>query len=61
MTTLTLTVLIVLLFPLLFLLWLTESRSTRINRMRSNGWQWKRIAAYYNVKSTSTVQRWAKA
>lgn len=59
MTTLTATILIALILPFLVLLWFTESKATRINRMRSNGWTWKRIANYYKVKSPSTVRRWA--
>ena len=50
-----------LLLPLLFILWLTESRQTRICRMRRNGWSWKRIADHYGVKSTSTPKRWLEA
>jgi len=50
-----------LLLPLLFILWLTESRQTRICRMRRNGWNWQRIADHYGVKSASTPKRWMEA
>ena len=48
-----------LLLPLLVLLWLTESKSTRINRLKKTH-TWKQIGERYGV-SPSTVQRWAKA
>jgi len=47
-----------LLLPLLVLLWATESRSTRIQRLRRSGWTWKRIATRYGVSAT-TARRWA--
>lgn len=49
-----------LLLPLIVLLWATESRATRINRLRSNGHTWKAIGARYGVHRT-TVKRWAMA
>ena len=49
-----------LLLPILFILWLTESRSTRINRLRSNGWTVTAIAKRYGC-SRSTVRRWQVA
>lgn len=58
-TTIALVVAFVLL-PILFILWLTESRSTRINRMRSNGWTVTAIAKKYGV-SRSTIRRWSVA
>lgn len=51
---------VLILLPLLVLLWLTESKSTRINRLKKNGATWKQIGRRYGV-SPSTVQRWAKA
>ena len=48
------------LLPILILLWLTESRSTRINRMRSNGWTVTAIAKRYGC-SRSSVRRWSLA
>ena len=50
----------VILLPLHILLWATESRSTRIQRLRSNGYTWQRIADRYGC-SASTVRRWAMA
>ena len=51
---------VILLLPLVLLWNLTESKSTKIRRARSNGRTWKAIAARYNV-STTTVRRWATA
>ena len=48
------------LLPILILLWLTESRSTRINRMRANGWTVTAIAKRYGC-SRSSVRRWQVA
>lgn len=53
-----LVVLIVL--PILLLIYFTQSRKTRILRMRRNGYKWQRIADKYQV-STSTVRRWSVA
>ena len=58
-TTITICI-VVLLLPVIVLLWATESRSTRIKRMKRNGWTNKRIAQRYSV-SPSTVGRWLKA
>ena len=52
--------LVLLLFPVVVLLWATESRSTRIARYRRNGQTWPQIAARYGV-SLTTARRWAKA
>ncbi|WP_186570220.1 helix-turn-helix domain-containing protein [Synechococcus sp. PROS-U-1] len=60
MTCFTVWVLVVLLLPLHLLLWATESKSTRINRLRRRGATWKTIAARYGV-SQSTARRWANA
>jgi len=49
-----------LLLPLLLLLWATEPRHKRIQRMRANGWTWKTIANRYGC-SPSTARRWALA
>ena len=58
------TVLWWLLLPLVAVLgaifWATESRHTRINRLRSSGATWATIATRYGV-STSTVRRWVAA
>ena len=48
------------LLPVLVLFWATESKSTRITRLRRNGATWKAIAARYGV-SQSTARRWANA
>ena len=63
MTTLTCilaTLLAILTIPLAVLLWATESRATRIKRLKRNGWTWKQIAARYGC-APSTAARWAKA
>ncbi len=46
--------------PVIVLLWATESRSTRINRLRKRGQSWRLIAERYGV-SQSTVRKWAIA
>ena len=43
--------------PLIVLFWATESRSTRIQRLRRQGHTWKAIAARYGC-SQSTARRW---
>jgi hypothetical protein len=49
---------VLLLLPVLIVLNLTESRHTRINRLRRSGATWSTIATRYGV-STSTARRWA--
>lgn len=49
-----------LLLPILIILWLTDSRSTSINRLPSNGWTVTAIAKRYGC-SCSTVRRWQAA
>ena len=44
------------LFPLLILLWATESRPQRARRLRSYGWTQQRIADHLGV-SRSTARR----
>lgn len=56
MTTITCTILALLLFPVLFLLWLTESRQQRARRWRRDGWTQQRIADRLGC-SRSTVRR----
>ena len=51
---------VILLFPLVLIWNLTESKGTKIRRARTNGHTWKAIAARYNVTS-STVRRWGTA
>ena len=60
MTTTFAFLLALLLLPVIILLWATESRHTRIQRLRKNGRTWKQISARYGV-SQSTVRRWATA
>jgi DNA invertase Pin-like site-specific DNA recombinase len=60
MTTALCWVLVVILFPVALLLWATESRHTRIQRLRRQGQTWKQIAARYGC-SASTARRWATA
>lgn len=52
------TLLAVLTIPLLLIWRATESRHTRIQRMRRNGWTWRRIGERYGVSHT-TARRWA--
>lgn len=42
-----------LLFPLLLLLWLTESRQQRARRLRSYGWSQQRIADQLGCSRTT--------
>ena len=53
-------VLVLLTLPIVILLWATESRSTRIARLRRNGATWKSIGQRYGVSPT-TARRWATA
>ena len=46
--------------PALILLWATESRHTRILRLKRNGYTWKSIATRYGVSPT-TARRWSMA
>jgi hypothetical protein len=52
--------LVLVLFPLIVIWNITESRSTKINRARNNGSTWAVIAKRYGV-SSSTVRRWSMA
>ena len=56
MTTITCTILVLLLLPVLFLLWATESRQQRAQRWRRGGWTQQRIADRLGC-SRSTVRR----
>jgi hypothetical protein len=51
---------VLLLLPVHLLLWATESRASRIGRLRQRGNTWASIADRYGV-SPSTVRRWATA
>ena len=51
---------VLLLFPLVLIWNLTESKSVKIRRARSNGYTWKQISTRYNVSPT-TVRRWSMA
>ena len=51
---------VLLLLPLTLILWATESRSTRINRWRSQGATWQQISDRLGC-SRSTARRWATA
>ena len=53
-------VLVLVLLPLIVIWNITESRSTKINRARSNGSTWVAIAKRYSVSAT-TVRRWSMA
>jgi len=50
---------VLLLAPIVFLFWLTESRHARIQRWRSQGQTWATIATRLGVSPT-TARRWAK-
>jgi hypothetical protein len=51
---------VLLLLPVLFLFWLTESRHTKIQRLRRSGWTWQRIATKLGCSPT-TARRWVTA
>ena len=51
---------VLLLFPLVLIWNLTESKSVKIRRARTNGYTWKQIAKRFNTTPT-TAARWAKA
>ena len=51
---------LLLFLPLVLLLYVTESRHTKIQRMRRNQWTWTRIAKKFNC-SPSTARRWSMA
>jgi len=59
-TTTTACLLALLLFPLLLLLWITESKGQRIRRWRRSGLTWRVCAERLGV-SPSTARRWATA
>jgi ABC-type spermidine/putrescine transport system permease subunit II len=59
-TTTTACLLALLLFPLLLLLWATESKGQRIRRWRRSGLTWRACAERLGV-SQSTARRWAMA
>jgi hypothetical protein len=46
--------------PVVILLYVTESRSTRINRLKRSGATWKAIGQRYGVSAT-TARRWSFA
>ena len=52
--------LVLVLFPLVLIWNLTESKATKINRARNNGQTWKTIATRYGVSPT-TARRWSMA
>lgn len=56
MTTTFAWVVVILLFPLILLLWASESRQQRVQRLRLQGWTQQRIADHLHI-SRSTVQR----
>lgn len=56
MTTTLAWVAVLLLFPILLLLWASESREQRVKRLRRQGWTQQRIADHLSI-SRSTVRR----
>ena len=51
---------VLLLLPCIVLWNLTESRHTKIQRLRRSGWTWQRIATKLGCSPT-TARRWATA
>ena len=56
MTTTFAWVAVILLFPLILLLWASESRQQRAQRLRAQGWTQQKIADHLQI-SRSTVRR----
>lgn len=56
MTTTFAWVAVILLFPLILLLWASESRQQRVQRLRAQGWTQQKIADHLQI-SRSTVRR----
>jgi len=48
----------VLMVPLMLFIWALDTKKTRINRYRSYGWTWSKIAGIYGVSAT-TARRWS--
>jgi len=44
---------VALFLPVMLFLWALETKRTRINRYRSYGWSWKKIADIYGVSPTT--------
>jgi ABC-type microcin C transport system permease subunit YejE len=45
--------LVLLTFPVIFLFWVTESKTARANRLRAKGWTYKRIAKAIGMSKTT--------
>jgi len=60
-TCLVATVLALLTIPVMVLLWLTESKQQRAQRLRKSGHTFKAIAAIIGVKSPTTARKYAMA
>ena len=45
--------LVLLTFPIIFLFWVTESKTARANRLRAKGWTYKRIAKSIGMSETT--------
>ena len=43
----------VLMVPLMFFIWVLDTKKTTINRYRNNGWTWSRIAKIYGINPTN--------
>ena len=54
-------ILAAILLPIIFILWLTESKQQRAKRLRKSGHTYKQIAAFIGVKSASTARKYALA
>ncbi len=60
LSTFMLGILLFIVFPLILISYIAESKKQRIKRMRGNKWTWKQISEYYKVSQT-TVRRWSMA
>tara|TARA_B000000565_G_scaffold121009_1_gene91108 strand:- start:459 stop:659 length:201 start_codon:yes stop_codon:yes gene_type:complete len=51
--------LVLLTFPIIFLFWVTESKTARAKRLRAKGWTYKQIAKAIGMSKT-TAQNYCK-
>ena len=49
-----------LMVPLMLFVWALDTKRTRINRYRSYGWTWKKIAGIYIVTTTTVTEGFSK-
>ncbi len=60
LSTIMLGILLFIVFPIILISYIAETKQQRIKRMRGNKWTWKKISEYYGVSPT-TARRWSMA